>query len=222
MFYNSGSRGLCGFFLRSLIFPAAASVFLTLVFPLICDRFGSCLSYYTFIAVSLVFFVPWVNWLLTESNGTVAGNEEAANRRYGFLWLPGRYVSEIGLQAGINIAGILPMILVTNAVASEGWIRSFYITLLLGCSGPMVFSLLNRIMLLTGHRRTILLFSVIVPLSVPLGLVLHHPFNYLDFVSPFYWISWSWIVTPANESLFYGLNGGFISVICSLISMRMK
>jgi hypothetical protein len=41
-------------------------------------------------------------------------------------------------------------------------------------------------------------------ITVPLGLVLHHPWNYLAFFSPLYWISWTWVVSIPAESFLYG------------------
>src|SRR5659263_646782 len=48
-------------------------------------------------------------------------------------------------------------------------------------------------------------------ITVPLGLLLHHPWNYLAFFSPLYWIGWTWIESSALESLEFGIIAIFIT-----------
>jgi hypothetical protein len=56
--------------------------------------------------------------------------------------------------------------------------------------------------------------------AVPLGLILHHPWNYLAFFSPLYWISWAWIIPSFAESLMYGAIASLITVGCMFVFFR--
>jgi fluoroquinolone transport system permease protein len=56
--------------------------------------------------------------------------------------------------------------------------------------------------------------------AVPLGLLLHHPWNYFAFFSPLYWISWAWIISVPFESLIYGAISMIITFGCILIFFR--
>ena len=122
-----------------------------------------------------------------------------------------------GLSA---FAIVLPVIFLTDAVTTEGWLRSIYVSLLLATMAPFIcaFSAGSGGSLFRWRIRSVI--SILFILPVPFGLILHHPWNYLAFFSPFYWINWAWIIPSPTESLIYGLISMALTVAGLLILYR--
>jgi hypothetical protein len=78
---------------------------------------------------------------------------------------------------------------------------------------------------LSGKRRKRFVFSGfywILLIVVPLGLLLHHPWNYFTFFSPFYWISWAWVIPLPTDSFIYGAIAIVLtSVAIIILSVRI-
>jgi hypothetical protein len=66
-------------------------------------------------------------------------------------------------------------------------------------------------------KVTLLWFWLFFLITVPFGLLVHHPWNYLAFYSPLYWASWAWIVHSPLESLIYGSIAMFLSAVILII-----
>jgi hypothetical protein len=108
----------------------------------------------------------------------------------------------------------------TDPVPGEGWIRNCYIAFLFALQAPLVFIVASCY---SGKR----IRGLIVPslyllfvIAVPIGLVMYHPWNYLAFFSPFYWIAWAWVISIPFESFVYGIISAIISfsyfaILCS-------
>jgi hypothetical protein len=99
---------------------------------------------------------------------------------------------------------VLIVTLFTDPVPSEGWLRSVFASFLLTAQVPLV--LLYIISFAGSRAKAIVLLKIygILLAVVPLGLLLHHPWNYLLFYFPYYWISWAWVNYSPGESFFYG------------------
>ncbi|HKK43761.1 MAG TPA: hypothetical protein VJ963_15195 [Bacteroidales bacterium] len=96
-------------------------------------------------------------------------------------------------------------VLFTDPVASEGWLRTLVITILLSTQSTFVFLFTGS---MAGDKIEGLAFSKLYGIflvAVPLGLVLHHPWNYLAFFSPSYWIAWSWVVPSPVYGIWYAV-----------------
>jgi hypothetical protein len=100
---------------------------------------------------------------------------------------------------------VLTVNLITNPVPTEGWLRSVFVSLLLSVQSPFVLLLIGSFA--NSRAKAILLLKIygILLAAVPLGLLLHHPWNYFLFFSPYYWISWAWVSYSPVESLIYGV-----------------
>jgi len=111
---------------------------------------------------------------------------------------------EIVMPAFFSFIFVLAVIILTNPVPTEGWLRTTYISVLLASQSSFIFLL---VVSLTGEKisgRTLSILSLIFLATVPFGLLLHHPWTYIAFFSPFYWISWAWVTDSLIESLLYG------------------
>jgi len=49
-------------------------------------------------------------------------------------------------------------------------------------------------------------------IAVPLGLMTYHPWNYMAFFSPFYWVAWAWVISIPFESILYGLIASLLAL----------
>jgi len=163
-------------------------------------------QYYAVIEVSLISSIPFIYGLvfsyihvhsnLFDDRGEPVHQEIEKRELYLF-----RMVIS-GLWAFV---ALLPLIFITDAVSTEGWLRSIYATFLLSSAAAFIFAFSAGSGGSRMRWRTRTLVSVLFLLPVPFGLMLHHPWNYLAFFSPFYWINWAWIIPSPGESLMYGL-----------------
>jgi hypothetical protein len=110
----------------------------------------------------------------------------------------------------------------TDPVPGEGWIRNCFIAFLFALQAPLVFVFASCY----GKKR---IKGFIVPslyllfvIAVPIGLMMYHPWNYLAFFSPFYWIAWAWFINNPVESIVYGIISVMISMCYFAILCRKK
>ena len=203
--------------------PVILILLLRFAFPLISDfilsKTGFLLdNYYTIIAITissvfpLLFGLVYVFVLLNENDMhipqvvavTPAGKK---NTLYMRMITP----------AFLTFLLVLISIIVTNPVPTEGWLRTTFICFLMSIQAPFVFLFIGS---LAGNKAEGKSFSklfVIFIIAVPVGLILHHPWNYLAFFSPLYWIGWSWITPVPAESLIYGAISIIITFGCIMI-----
>jgi fluoroquinolone transport system permease protein len=203
--------------LAALLYPLITILFLRFVVPpvseLIFSRTGFRLGlYYTIIAITLISAIPAVFGFIfasihlnnSELNRLNIDQAEPANKK-SLLYF--RMIVAILL----SIITLYLTDLITDPVPSEGWLRSLFVTFLLAVQSPFV---LLFILSFSGSRAKVILLTKlygIFLITVPLGLLLHHPWNYAMFFSPLYWISWAWVTYTPSESLFYGA----ISIVIS-------
>ena len=197
--------------LSAFLSPVIFTLFLLYLFPLISglNRHEDALSYgrfYTLTAITLVSAIPFIYGILfsfVHLNELHYFSSERAE-----VHVPGTrsiLISRMVISAVLSFILVLPVIYITGAVSSEGWLRSIFVAFLLAVMTP--FILLFSVAF-AGDRKNwklIALISVLFLITVPVGLLLHHPWNYFAFFSPFYWLSWAWVIPSPSESLMYGI-----------------
>jgi len=92
----------------------------------------------------------------------------------------------------------------TDPVPSEGWLRSVFVSFLLSLQSSLVILFLRSLSNSRAKAIVLLIIYGIFLALIPIGLLLHHPWNYLLSYFPYYWISWAWISYSPGESFFYG------------------
>lgn len=190
--------------------PVIITLLIKLLFPLIS---GFILSktgfhfdnYYTVFALTLLPIIPMLlgivyAFILLDENDThilqVIAVTPAGKKN--FLYM--RMIT----PAFLSFILVLMSIFITNPVPTEGWLRTVFIAFMLSLQAPFIFLFIGS---LSGNKVEGLAYSKlygIFLIAVPLGLILHHPWNYFMFFSPLYWISWSWVTSIPGESLIYG------------------
>jgi fluoroquinolone transport system permease protein len=179
------------------------------------------MDYYPVVAITMVSLIPmlfgmvYAFILLDENDANILQviSVTPAGKR-DFLYM------RLMIPAFLSFIMVLITIFLTDPVISEGWLRSIFISLLLSSQSSFAFLFIgclaaNKIQGLALSK----LYGIFL-IAVPLGLLLHHPWNYLAFFSPLYWISWAWIIPPAAESLLYGLIAAVITGGSLLIFFR--
>lgn len=111
-------------------------------------------------------------------------------------------------------------ILITDPVPEEGWLRGIYISSLLSFQSPFMFLFICSFSVNKKIGFILSWLSGIFLVTVPFGLLVHHPLNYFAFFSPFYWISWAWITSLPVESILYGAISAIITFCCIFILFR--
>jgi fluoroquinolone transport system permease protein len=212
--------------LMAIVVPLLIILLLKLVFPLlslfIFEKTGFQLdTYYTIVALTTLPVIPMLfgivyAFILLDENDThilqVISVTPAGKKN--FLYM--RMIT----PAFLSLILVFVSIVVTDPVSSEGWLRTIYISFIMSIQAPFVFLFIGS---LAGNKVEGMALSKLYGVflvAVPLGLILHHPWNYMAFFSPLYWISWAWVTPDPYESLIYGVISIVITIGAILIFFR--
>lgn len=183
---------------------------LKFIFPLFSDFIYSKTgllpnSYYSLAAIIIVSIIPilmgigYINILKGEKDPHVIHiQEDTPEGRTKFLLL------RMVIPAFFSFVLVMIVIILANPVPTEGWLRTLFVAFLFSIQSLFVFLFIS---VLSGNKNSGLNLSwlyVLFLIALPLGLLLHHPWNYFTFFSPLYWIACTWIVRSPFESLIYG------------------
>jgi fluoroquinolone transport system permease protein len=212
--------------LIAFLAPFMLILFLQLVFPLISDfiliKTAFYLSdYYTIVAVTMVSIIPllfgmvYAFILIDENDMHILQPTSAAPAgRKNLLYM------RMVISSFLSFIMLLLAVILTNPVSTEGWLRAIYISILLAIQTPFVFIFVGG---LAGNKvggfALSKLYGIFL-IAVPLGLLLHHPWSYLLFFSPLYWVSWAWVTSVSAESIVYGAISFIITLGCILVLFR--
>jgi hypothetical protein len=211
--------------LSALLSPFIVTLLLLFVFPLVTGLSRSedpflYDRYYTVTAITLISVIPVIYGLLFSfvhrSESRSAGNNDSS-AGVDLTW---HLKQRTAFSAILSFCLILPLIYLTDAVSTEGWLRSIYVAFLFSVMTSLIFLFSICFSREIKLRKYVFLISAILLMTVPSGLLLHHPWNYILFFSPFYWLGWAWIIASPAESLLYGIISLVISCVVMLILCR--
>ena len=212
--------------LFAILAPFMLILVLKLVFPLLSNfifsKTGFLIdSYYTLVAITFVSIIPMLfgmvyAFILLDENDlhilqviavTPAGKKN-------FLYM------RMIVPSFMSFIMVLLSVILTNPVPNEGWLRTIFVSILLSAQSPFIFLFIGSLAenKIEGLALT-KLYGVFL-IAVPLGLLLHHPWNYLAFFSPLYWVAWAWVAWSAVESLIYGAIAGILTLSGIIIFFR--
>jgi hypothetical protein len=197
--------------LIAILYPVIIAVALLFVHWYISDlneieNVKTCLQYFSLIAVTLISSIPFVYGLIfsyiriTEYSSGEAERDEIIKSDFKTI-----FITRMAFSSILSFIWVLPVIFLTGAVSTEGWLRSIYAAALLALMAPFILAFSAGFARNIMQWRFISLISALFLLALPSGLLLHHPWNYVTFFSPFYWLGWAWIIASPEESIMYGL-----------------
>ena len=139
-------------------------------------------NYYTLIAITIVCVIPllfgmiYAFMLLDESDlhilqvisVTPAG-------KMNFLYM------RMMVPVFLSFILVWLSIILTNPVMTEGWLRTIYISILLAIQSAFVLLFIGSLARNKVEGFALSKFYGIFLAAVPLGMILHHPWNYLAF-----------------------------------------
>jgi hypothetical protein len=197
--------------LARILAPFILFLLLKFVFPLlsgiIFSKTGFLLDkYYSLVAITFVSVIPMFPGMvyafiqITERDSyTIYAQTIAAKDKYKFLLL------RMTIAALISFVLVMITIILVKPVPTEGWLRNLFAAGLLSIQAAFVFQFISSLSVNRVSGLAVSRLYWIFILTVPLGLLFHHPWNYLAFFSPLYWISWAWVVQDPAESFIYGV-----------------
>jgi fluoroquinolone transport system permease protein len=212
--------------LMAMSAPFVIILLMKLIFPIlsviIYDNTGFNLdNYYTIVSLTILTVIPMLFGLV-----------------YAFILLDERdtnilqviSVTPAGKQNFLYMRMIVPVILsfilvlisiiITDPVPSEGWLRTVYVSFLFSTQAAFVFLFIGGLAANKIEGFALSKLYGIFIIAVPVGIILHHPWNYLAFFSPLYWISWAWITAIPSESFIFGLIAIFITMGSLILIFR--
>jgi fluoroquinolone transport system permease protein len=197
--------------------PFILIIFLRLGFPLISDfvfvKTGFNLyDYYTIVSVTMVSVIPMLYgmvyaFILLDENDLHIIEVISVTPAGKINFLLMRMIVPVLL----SFIMVLLTVILTDPVQTEGWLRTIIISGFLSFQSPFVFLFIGGLGANKIEGLALSKFYGVFLATVPLGLLLHHPWNYILFFSPLYWISWAWVTSDPFESFVYGA----ISIILS-------
>jgi fluoroquinolone transport system permease protein len=110
----------------------------------------------------------------------------------------------------LSLMMVVLSIVLIRPVPSEGWLRTALVSILLSTQAPFVFMFIGSLAENKVEGLAMAKLYGVFLVAIPFGLMLHHPWNYLTFFSPLYWISWAWVLPDP-----------FQSFLCVLITIVM-
>jgi hypothetical protein len=161
-------------------------------------------EYYSLIAITFVCTVPGLTGMFYLN---VLREDKDLQASHGISNLPGEkrllYMRML-IPAFLSFVLVWLTILLVKPVPTEGWLRNIFAACLLSIQAPFACMLIGTLLDKKIKRLYVFILYCIFLIIVPMGLLLHHPWNYLAFFSPLYWVAWAWIVRTPFESLIYG------------------
>jgi hypothetical protein len=177
-------------------------------------------SYYSFVAITLVCLVPCLIGMLYAKvigdgrDYQYSDHLAASTARNNYLLV------RMFFAAFICFFFVLLIILLVKPVPAEGWLRNIFAACLLSTQAPLICLLICTLVEKNVKRISVFILCSIFLIIVPFGLLVHHPWNYIVFFSPLYWVSWAWIVRSPVESFIYGAISLFITSVALTVFLR--
>jgi hypothetical protein len=193
-----------------ILLPVFIVAFLLFVFPSLSEYILSktgfrTAAYYPLAAIFLVSVIPVVYGILYSFIPFENGVRRAL------------ICERMVTTAIISFVIIWSSVSMVIPVSGQGWLRNLFAAILFSAEAPFTFLFFAMSDRNKMPGKLISWLFIIFLLAAPAGLLLHHPFNYLAFFSPFYWIACAWIVRSPGGGLIYGAVAVFLSAAMLII-----
>ena len=161
-------------------------------------------SYFSLTAITLIIIIPLLTGMAySYSLKKVDVLHVINNQQYSGFERVNYLLKKMIFLSIFSFIFVMIAVILAKPVPSEGWLRTLFAGLLFSVQSAVVF--LFETTDGRNHKLTSNWIYSLFVIIVPLGLLLHHPWNYLSFFSPFYWIACSWMVRSPYDGMIYGL-----------------
>lgn len=174
-------------------------------------------SYYSVIAITLVCLFPLIIGLLYEY---IPGEIQSSDLPATSPGLKSLLLLRMFFAALICFVFVLLTVLLVKPVPTEGWLRNLFASCIISIQVPFVCAMRSALMKKKVKGFYIFIFCIILLITIPFGMLVHHPWNYFVFFSPLYWLSWTWIIGSPVESLVYGTISVIITSTATVIFLK--
>ena len=177
-------------------------------------------NYYSVVAITLVCLIPYLNGLfyahkLRDEKVFISSDlQSTPDSRNNILLIRVFFVTFL------SFVFVLLSILLTNPVSTEGWLRNLFAACILATQTSFLCLLFVSATNIKMRRFYGFAICCLYLITVPFGLLVHHPWNYFAFFSPLYWVAWAWIIRSPVESLEYGIIAIIITMVMLIILTR--
>jgi hypothetical protein len=178
-------------------------------------------KYYTLISITLVTLIPvllGILWGRLTANKKHQSSINDSIKASGII--PDSTYVRIFTSLLISFILIILGIWLIKPVPSQGWLRTIYAAGLLSVQAPFVLILIAGSEAKSIKGRSLMKFYWIFLIALPLGLLVHHPWNYFAFFSPFYWIAWAWMIKPPFQAILCGSIAVILSSVFLFLLMK--
>jgi hypothetical protein len=112
-------------------------------------------------------------------------------------------------------------ILIIKPVPAQGWLRTLYAAILLSFQAPagFLYTGIQDLRRIAGITFSVLYWLFII--ALPVGLLLHHPWNRVACFSPYYWVAWAWMLKSPAGSIIYGSVAVILTSIVSVMLLKL-
>ena len=179
-------------------------------------------KFYTLISITLVALIPVLTSiaygnLLSDKTYAVAikGSTEVSGN------VPDSTYIRIFTLLLISFILINLSILIIKPVPAQGWLRTLYAAILLSfqAAAGFLYTGIKDHKRIAGIALSVLYWLFII--ALPVGLLLHHPWNRVACFSPYYWIAWAWMLKSPTGSMIYGSVAVILTSIVITILLRL-
>jgi len=115
---------------------------------------------------------------------------------------------------------IILSILIIKPVPAQGWLRTLYAAILLSFQAPAAFLFPRIKKRIAGIALSGLYWLFFI--ALPIGLLLHHPWNRVACFSPFYWVAWAWMLKSPAGAVIYGSAAVILTSILLIILLKLS
>lgn len=204
------------------LLPFPIIIFLLFIFPMFSEFFYSKTGfhineYYSIVAITLVCLFPYLIGMLYEN---VLRDYQSSDPLPAPIALRSFLFVRMFFISIISFVFVLLTILLVKPVPTEGWLRNLFATCLISIQAPFVFVMICTNLKNKVKRSYVFVYCSIFLITIPFGLLVHHPWNYFVFFSPLYWVSWAWVIRSPLESLLYGTITVIITSVALTIFLR--
>ena len=178
-------------------------------------------KYYTLISVTLVSLIPMLCGIAygnsiyrKEKLVEIAESEKSSGSAKLSVYI--RMFSVFVLSFLLIILSIL----IIKPVPAQGWLRTLYAAILLSFQAPAAFLFPRIKKRIAGIALSGLYWLFFI--ALPIGLLLHHPWNRGACFSPFYWVAWAWMLKSPAGAVIYGSAAVILTSILLIILLKLS